>query len=165
MTTKHVKQRQEAFFKQCLDSNQSLDEILEDLEIPPETLAGWLMTRAFRVRMQGMRRYLRRARELQVQIGALRASAMLLRAATDTLVTPPQAISRAACVDLIRLARDSRARRAANDPHPDDVLKARTPIYHPDVDEAEARALIEELARDEHQPTGAARRGELPEPK
>ena len=144
--TRKVRKLQDEFFHNCVNSTQTLDEILEDLGVPPETLSGWLTEKDFRVRLHGMRRYLRRARDIQLEIGALHAAGMLMRSATDTATTPITSVARSACVDLVRLARDSRARVSANNPTPDEMTKRRS-LYHPDVPEEEARELIEELAR------------------
>lgn len=144
--TRKVRQLQDAFFDACVNSTQTLEEIIEDLGIPHQTLAGWLIEPNFRVRLHGLRRYLRRARDLQIEMGALHASAMLLRTATDTAITKTESVTRSACVDLIRLARDSHARARVQNSTAEDETKRRA-LYHPDVPADEARELIEELAR------------------
>src|SRR5687768_10052628 len=97
--TRKIRKLQDAFFHNCINSTQTIDEVLDDLGLPPETLAGWLMQPAFRVRLHGTRRYLRRARDIQLEIGALHASAVLLRTATDTAIKKTEPLARSACVD------------------------------------------------------------------
>lgn len=146
MTTKRIRKLQEQLFQSCLNGNQTLEEVMDDLHIPPETLAGWLTDRDFRVRLNAMRRFLRKARDIQLELGARRAAEMLSRCATDTALTKVESVQRSACVDLIRLARDSRARASAMNPHPDDVTK-RAALWHPEMAEEEARQLMADLVR------------------
>ena len=147
MNSREIRTFQKQFIAQCLESSQTLDEIMDDLNLPSQTLAGWLTQKDFRVRLHGLRRHLRRTRELQVEIGAMRAAAALTRASsgTDENLKP---VVRAACVDLIRLSRDSRARSRAVDPSADDLTKRRA-LYHPNVPADEAQSLMDELARRE----------------
>ena len=84
MTNKQRTILQDTFLAQCRASTQTLDEILEEIDVPPETLAGWLTDDAFRRRLHAMRQELRRKRELQVQIGAARAAAELTRTVDGT---------------------------------------------------------------------------------
>ena len=144
-TTKRLLKLQTDFLHQCVQGNQTLEEVMDDFHIPPQTLAGWLMDREFRIRLHGMRRFLRKARDIQLELGARRAAEMLTRCATDTSLKKIEPIQRSACVDLIRLARDSRARETAMHPHPDDMSKHRA-LHHPDVSDDEAQRLMDELA-------------------
>lgn len=145
-TTKKLIKLQADFLDQCVRGSQTLEEVMDDYHIIPETLAGWLMDREFRIRLHGMRRFLRKTRDFQLEMGARHAADVLTRCATDTSIKKVEPLQRTACVDLIRLARDSRARATAMHPNPDDVSK-RNDLYHPAVPEDEARELMAELAR------------------
>lgn len=159
MTTKQRAVLQDTFLNQCRASTQTLDEILEEMEVPPETLAGWLMDDAFRQRLHAMRQELRRKRELQVQIGAARAAAELTRT-VDGTDPRASAVRRAACVDLIRLARDSRARRRATDMPPDEYAREYRALYHSAISPDEAQELMEQLARNAAAANEAAKQDE-----
>lgn len=161
-TTKKILKLQTDFLHACVSGNQTLEDVMDDFHIIPETLAGWLMDREFLIRLQGMRRFLRKARDLQLELGARRAAEVLTRCATDTAVREVKPLQRTACVDLIRLARDSRARARAADPHPDELTKHRA-LYHPEVPEEEAQELLKELAKNNaaSSPANPTERGEV----
>ena len=146
MTNKQRAALQDTFLAQCRASTQTLDEILEEMDLPPETLAGWLTDDAFRRRLHAMRQELRRKRELQVQIGAARAAAELTRT-VDGTDPRASAVRRAACVDLIRLARDSKARRRATDLPPDEYAREYRALYHSAIAPDEALELMAQLER------------------
>jgi hypothetical protein len=156
---------------------------MRELNIIPEMLARWLTKRDFRVKLHATRRYLRRSRELQLQLGAMRA-AQVLAGSLQSEDADLRAL-RAACVDLIKLARDSRARRGADDRKPEKPDKSRSkvgresrrncddgskptceststsqststsPLIHPELDESEANRLMSELDPT-HVPTSEA---------
>ena len=151
MTQRERIKRQKDFIARCIDSSQTLDEILSDLELPADTLAGWLMDRDFRIRLHRLRKYLKKARELQVDLGAVHAASCLSRVATDTRPADAKPVQRAACVDLIRLSRDCDARRKMQTLSADDLTK-RHDLYHPAIAADEAQALMDELDRRETAP-------------
>ena len=159
MTDKQRVTLQDEFLKQCRASSQTLDEILDDMNVPPETLAGWLMEDAFRRRLHEMRQELRRKRELQVQIGAARAAAELTRT-VDGTDPRASAVRRAACVDLIRLARDSRARRRMANLPPDEYAREYRALYHSAIAPDEAQELMEQLAKRDAMNAPEPREGE-----
>lgn len=142
MTTKQKRDLQKAFLSQCVTTTQTLEDLLDDLGIRPQTLVTWMAEREFKSKLHGMRRYLQRARELQLEAASLRAAGLLA-----SLTAPPNGaranpVSRAACVDVIRLARDSRVRRRAQ--HPDEVNRQRR-LAHPDLSDEEVDRLLREF--------------------
>lgn len=139
---------QDQFLKLCAETSQTLDEVLSDMDLPPETLAGWMADNAFRKKLNRFRKYLRQTRELHVEIGAARAAAQLTRVVSNKAGDDAKPVIRSACVDLIRLSRDANARRRREVPHVDDVTKDRD-LYHPAIPADEAQAIMEELNRRE----------------
>lgn len=131
--------KQQQFFRRCVTGTETLEEILKDLDISPYMFVRWLGERDFKSRMHGMRRYLQRARDLQLEASSVRAAEMLSRIAVGTEMKP---VARAACIDVIRLARDSRVRR--RNAKPDEVLRHRK-LAHPDISDEEATRLMLEL--------------------
>ena len=142
MTDKEIRQLQNTFFKTCIQSVQPLEDIFDDLKIPYETFVSWMDEREFKSRMHGMRRFLKKARDFQLDLTSYRASGMLTRAANETLKEKTQTISRSACVDVIRLARDSRARRRSQEA--EEIGRNRL-LTHPDISDQEASRLTAEL--------------------
>lgn len=142
MTTKKKKATQKAFLTRCATTTQSLEDLLEDLGILPQTLVTWMDEREFRSKLHGMRRYLRRARDLQLEAASLRAATLLASLTTVGHDERSNSTTRAACVDVIRLARDSRARRRVHDP--DEVNRYRR-VAHPDLTDDEVDRLMHEL--------------------
>jgi alkanesulfonate monooxygenase SsuD/methylene tetrahydromethanopterin reductase-like flavin-dependent oxidoreductase (luciferase family) len=153
MTTRHRKAAQKEFLHRCVTTGQPLEELIEDLNILPQTLLKWMEERDFKSRVHGMRRYLRKARELQIQASALRAASLITRIADGDNVASYSSERRAACIDVIRLARDSRARRRAQDA---DVLNKDRRLAHPDLSEEEADRLAQELSDSEKTPNPGA---------
>lgn len=143
MTTRKIKALQKEFLRRCVSSAEPLEELFDDLSIPYETFVSWMDEREFRSRLHGMRRFLRKARDLQLNLSSYRAAGTLARLTAVEKGTPAPAHARAACVDVIRLARDSRARRRAQEPN--EVLRQRL-ISHPDLTDEEASRLTAELA-------------------
>jgi hypothetical protein len=132
---------QTQFLDRCLQGDAPLHDVLRDLNIPHATLAGWFTQRWFRKRVHALARYLVRTRELQLQIGSWRAAQLL----SGAIVAPPQETTsahRTACVELIKLARDSRARRFAERRR---TRADRATLAHPDVGERESLDLAGEI--------------------
>lgn len=151
MTTKRKKTLQREFLHRAATTTQTLDDLMEDLGILPQTLVRWMGERDFRSKLHGMRRYLARARDLQLEAASFHAARLL-----STLTTVPHedranSTTRSACVDVIRLARDSRARRRANEA--DEVNRQRR-LAHPDISDEEATRLMLEMEA-ESKPKGA----------
>lgn len=146
--------RQRDFLNECLTTSQTLREVMEDFNVTPESLARWLTDDEFRSRLHSARRYLRKTRDLQLEIGSLHAAEMLFRCSADVGAKDVKSVQRAAWVDIIRLARDSLARMRAE--QPGEVLRNQR-LYHPAIAEAEANKLAEELAENqaERQPPAA----------
>ena len=143
MTTREKKAAQKQFLDQCVTTTQPLEDLIDTLEIKPQTLLNWMDERDFKSRIHGMRRYLRKARELQIQASALRAASLMTRIADGEQVGHYTPERRAACVDVIRLSRDSRARRRAQDA---DVINRERRLAHPDLTDEEADRLAQELS-------------------
>lgn len=136
--------RQKEFLARCATSVQPIEDILDDLEILPHTLVNWMDERDFKFKLHGMRRFLRRARDLQLDASAMRAATLLSRVADGDDLPTMTPIRRAACVDVIRLARDSRARRRSQDA---DVINRERRLAHPDLSDEDATRLTLELTR------------------
>lgn len=134
--------KQKEFLRLTVTSLKSLEEIFEDLKISPQAFVTWLGERDFRGKLHGMRRYLGRARELQLETSSLRAAGILSRLTSVPREQESKPITRAACIDVIRLARDSRVRR--HNLRPDEVARQRR-VAHPDISDEEATRLMLEL--------------------
>lgn len=143
MTTKQKKAVQKEFLQRCATTAQTLEDLIDDLEIEPQTFLNWADERDFKSKMHGMRRYLKKARELQLQASALRAATLMARVADGEIIANYTIDCRAACIDVIRLARDSRARRRAQDA---DVINRERRLAHPDLSDEEAERLAQELS-------------------
>lgn len=135
--------KQKEFLSRCATSVQPVEDILDDLVILPQTLVNWMDERDFKFKLHGMRRFLRRARDLQLEAASMRAATLLSRVAGGDELSKMTPARRAACVDVIRLARDSRARRRAQDA---DVVNRERRLAHPDLSDAEAAQLAQELS-------------------
>jgi hypothetical protein len=151
-TTRKIFKLQGEFLHKCCLSLQTLEEVMDDFDITPETLACWLGDREFRIRLHSTRRYLRQTRDVQLEMGARHAADVLSRCVTDTAIKETKPLQRLASVDLVRLARDSRARAAATHSSADDETK-NAAIYHPGVPADEARDLMRELTRNDATPS------------
>ena len=140
---------QKRFLQECLKSERQLDEIMADFHLSPQRFAKWLSRRGFRWHLEQTFKQLRRQRELNLELGAAHGAKMLARAADgsfakhkgDQVPTPQR---RQAWVDLVKLARDSRARRKA---HRQIYRSAHhTPrLPHPDVAAEDAEKLMKRL--------------------
>jgi hypothetical protein len=114
---------------------------MADLQLMPEQVARWLVTKSFRRKLSRARRHARRLRDLQIEVGAWRAAQVLMQVAvSDDAKAKP--VVRQACTDLIKLARDARARTISDRAAPTSPL-ART---HPDLDPTEQTELAQQLA-------------------
>ena len=135
---------QRAFLDQCLHTDKSLGRVMIDMQIMPEQVARWLATRSFRRQLGRARREARRLRDLQIEVGAWRAAQVLTEIALcdDAKARP---VVRQACTDLIKLARDARARTISDRAAPS-MPPART---HPDLDPDEQTRLTQQLARED----------------
>lgn len=143
MNARKVRSLQNEFFRRCIESMQPLDDVFQDLKIPHETFVSWMAEREFQSRLGGMRRFLRQAREVQLELSAYRAASVLDRNTAPPKEATGTPATRSALVDVIRLARDARARRRSH--QPDAVGKAML-HPHPDLSNDEAAKLISELA-------------------
>ena len=133
---------QTRFLGLCATSGNSLTQVLTELRIEPATLARWLVQRGFRVRVSRLRKSLALSRELALAIGAVRAAQVLAGSVED-----PSKCNHRACIELIRLSRDVKARRRAEDRPQKRALKKSAdelPI-HPDLNQDEAKSLLDEL--------------------
>lgn len=136
------KSKQSQFLSTCATSGKTLGEVLEEIKLEPTTLARWLVQRSFRQRVSRLRRSLALSRELTLAVGAVRA-AQVLAGATQI----PTSCNQRACIELIRLSRDVKARRRAEDRPPKRTIKPtmnQVPV-HPDLDRDEAQKLIDDL--------------------
>lgn len=135
---------QQQFIDRCLHTDKTLDQVMQELNILPAQVAHWLTTRGFRQRLTHARRHARRMRELQIELGAWRAAQVLVRAAVsdEATVTP---VVRQACADLIKLARDTRARSIQ---HRAPTAGRSAPRIHPDLDPAEQSELARHLTEE-----------------
>lgn len=140
--TLDFKSKQSQFLSVCAVSGKTLTEVLEEIKLEPTTLARWLVQRSFRQRVNRLRKSLAMSRELTLAVGAVRA-AQVLAGATQT----PTNCNQRACIELIRLARDVKARRRAEDrPSKQSIKPALNGVpVHPDLDRDEAQKLIDHL--------------------
>jgi len=139
-----VRSKQTRFLSACAVSGKTLGEVLEELQVSPATLARWLTQRSFRQRVNRLRKSLALSRELQLAVGAARAAQVL----AGGLRTPADCNHRA-CVELIRLSRDTKARRRAEErPAKPSINPAGHSLpVHPDLNRNEAQKLIDDLQR------------------
>ena len=140
--TMDFKSKQTQFLSTCAVSGKTLTEVLEDIKLEPTTLARWLVQRSFRQRVNRLRQSLAMSRELTLAVGAVRA-AQVLAGATQT----PTNCNQRACIELIRLSRDVKSRRRAEDRPAKRSIKSTIdglPV-HPDLDRDEAQKLIDNL--------------------
>lgn len=142
MTTKQKLSLQKQFLDQLAKNVQPLEELMDDLKISPETFLTWTDERVFKSKLHGLRRYLRRARDLQLEVSSFRAAHMLANLTTVGKSESSNTVTRAACVDVIRLARDSRVRRRTQDG--EEIGRDRL-LSHPDLSDEEALRLTAEL--------------------
>ncbi len=151
MTGKEKRDAQKQFLHLVANSTQPIEDIIDTVDILPETLLNWMDERDFKSKLHGMRRFLRKARDLQLEASSLRAARILADLTTPSKKDVNKPNVRAACVDVIRLARDSRARRRSQDA--DETLRQRR-LSHPDLSDTEATALLNELnaSQDQEKP-------------
>ena len=138
-----LRKTQQTFLDLCVTSGQTLGEVMHELHLTPDQLARWFASAEFRLRLNKTLRFLRHTRELNVQLGAAKAAGLLHHAAAH----PEDAtrdLPRSACVDLIRLARSSSARRHAQSHKLDIAPALATP--HADLDPEQANVLAAQLS-------------------
>lgn len=135
-----TRDRQEAYLRELSKADKPSATVADEQGVDVLALARWLDQPWFSDRIAEIRRHLRHRREVDLELGASRAAALLHAAVTAEAPVEPSA--RAACVELIRLARDSgwrvklkKARAAAAEPEP-------AALAHEDVSEAEAERLM-----------------------
>jgi hypothetical protein len=133
--------RRARFLRACMHSDKTLSELMEEFAISPATFARWLLRDDFRRALNRVRRYLKQTRELDIELAATRAAAALAQPTTGK--------GKPAYIDLIKLARDTRARRR----HEIAELKSpEVPLIHPAVSSEEASRLLADLQQS-HSPT------------
>ena len=132
--------KMEAYLREMSKGERPSRAVADEQGVDVLALARWLDQPWFSDRIAEIRRHLRHRREVDLELGASRAAALLHAAVTAEAPVEPAA--RAACVELIRLARDSgwrvklkKARAAAAEPEP-------AALAHEDVSEAEAERLM-----------------------
>jgi t-SNARE complex subunit (syntaxin) len=94
-----------------------------------------LLTTPFRKALKRVESYLRSARELDLNLAATRAASQLV----SDPVKGQAKTSRPALIDIIKLARDSRARRRHE---VREASPARLPMAHPSISREEAASLL-----------------------
>jgi hypothetical protein len=157
MTTRQKKALQKSFLNRSATSTAPLEKILEELKITPQTFVTWMNEREFQSKLHGMKRFVTKTRELQIQTISMRAASLLSTVPAEKKEEFEKVtdVQRAACMDVIRMARDSRARRRnqkAKEIHRD------RRIAHPDLSDAEAERLVIELSESQWEGKKAAKK-------
>lgn len=143
MSPKERRALQKQFLERLAKNIQPLEELMDDLDILPETFISWTDERDFKSKLHGLRRYLRKARDLQLEVSSFRAAYILANLTTVEKSKSANPVTRSACVDVIRLARDSRVRRRTQEA---ETLGRERLLSHPDLSEEEALRLTAELS-------------------
>src|SRR5256885_10536544 len=76
--------RQKYFIEQCVPSEQSISDVMDDTGVSAKEFASWLLQRSFRWHLEQICRAIRKKRELNIQFGAAKAADMLHRHAVGT---------------------------------------------------------------------------------
>lgn len=141
MRRPHTRNRQVEFLNALLALDQPIAAILKSKDIDPELFVRWLQQRPFRRRLDAVRRYLHRTRELHVEIAALHASVRLIQ---ESKADANKEMGKS-LAEFVRLARRVERRRAGKDDARDEAADPTSPIYHPNLPADEAEQLIREL--------------------
>jgi hypothetical protein len=130
-----------AFVRDCIDTQRPLADVMDDHNVTPERFARWLDNPLFRRHLERMCKSTRRAREVDIAIGA-RKAAELLRRNTNPDGKPPltDVAQVKASESLIKLARSSESqRRGERMIEPD---RRRRDLTHPDLSPQETNKLL-----------------------
>ncbi len=140
--------RMEAYLRELSKAERPARAVADGQGVDVLALARWLDQPWFAARVAELRRHLRHRREIDLELGASRAAALLHAAVTAE--EPVEPAARAACVEVIRLARDTgwraklkKARSAAAAAV--EAVEAAVEVAHGDVPAAEAEALMAAL--------------------
>ena len=138
----YLSRDQSRFLKSIAETSAPLEELIAKLNLNHARLNNWLKTRNFRTALSRVLKLAHRKRELELEILANRAVQKLAEILNGGKCTN---VTRRTCLDLVNRPRRSRPFTSSSPTSP----------IHPDVDLAEAQALLDEM-RDPPDPPLAA---------
>ena len=135
--------RMEAYLRELSKAERPARAVADGQGVDVLALARWLDQPWFAARVAELRRHLRHRREIDLELGASRAAALLHAAVTAE--EPVEPAARAACVEVIRLARDTGWRAKSKKARSAAAVEVPAEVAHGDVPPAEAEALMAAL--------------------